>query len=173
MAYPQKLLAPDEHVKFEMRPHWRGLIGPILILIATVFIGTFLFVSAPWAWLQWVVGGVMALLILWPALVGFLRWVTTDYVFTDRRVIVRSGIVTKRGRDVPLSKINNVSFEVPALGRILNYGALDIQSAGENEGLHIADVPNVEQIQRDIYELTERDDVRRRGTGPSPASDGT
>jgi uncharacterized membrane protein YdbT with pleckstrin-like domain len=173
MAYPEKLLAPNEHVKFQMRPHWRALFGPILILVATVFVGTFLFVSAPWPWLQWVVGAVMALLILWPALLGFLRWVTTDYVFTDRRIIVRSGILTKRGRDVPLSKINNVSFEVPVLGRLLNYGTLDIQSAGENEGLRIEDVPDVEHIQRDVYELTEVDDARRRSGGTAPSSDGT
>lgn len=170
MAYPEKLLAPDEHVQFQMRPHWRALLGPILILVGTVFIGSFLIASAPWPWLQWVVGAGMALLILWPALVGFLRWVTTDYVFTNRRIIVRSGILTKRGRDVPLSKINNVSFEVPFLGRILNYGTLDIQSAGENEGLRIEDVPDVEDIQRDVYELTEKDDARRRGQLPS---DGT
>ena len=112
----------------------------------------------------------MAVLILWPALVGFLRWVTTDYVFTNRRVIVRSGVLTKSGRDVPLSKINNVSFEVSLLGRVLNYGALDIQSAGENEGLRIVDVPDVERIQRDVYELSELDDARRRGQLPT---DGT
>ena len=80
--------------------------------------------------------------------------------------------MTKRGRDVPLSKINNVSFEVPLLGRIMNYGTLDIQSAGENEGLRIEDVPNVEKIQRDVYELTEKDDTRRRGSGQLPG-DGT
>lgn len=170
MGYPEKLLAPEERIVFQMRPHWRALIGPILILVATVFIGTFLLVSVSWPWAKWLIGAVMALLILWPALMGFLRWVSTDYVFTNRRVIVRSGILTKRGRDVPLSKINNVSFEVPLLGRILNFGTLDIQSAGENEGLRIDDVPDVEDIQRDIYELTEKDDARRRGQLPT---DGT
>ena len=103
----------------------------------------------------------------------FLRWITTQYVFTDRRIIVRQGILSKSGRDVPLSKINNVSFFVPFLGRILNYGRLEIQSAGENDGLSIKDVPSVESIQRDVYQLMESDDSRRRGGGPMPATDGT
>jgi hypothetical protein len=64
---------------------------------------------------------------------------------------------------MPLAKVNDVSFKVPVMGRILNYGELDIQSAGENDGLSIADVPDVEQIQRTVYELIEADDARRRG----------
>jgi uncharacterized membrane protein YdbT with pleckstrin-like domain len=101
--------------------------------------------------------------VLW-AVVPFLRWLTTEYTFTDRRIIVRSGIITRHGKDMPLSKVNNVSFFVPAMGRVLNYGELQIQSAGENDGLDIKDVPDVEDIQRKIYELIEADEKRRRGT---------
>jgi uncharacterized membrane protein YdbT with pleckstrin-like domain len=138
-----------------------------------VFVGSFLIAIAPWSWLKWVIGAAMVFFLFWPSLFLFLRRITTEYVFTDHRVIVRQGILTKRGRDVPLAKINNVSFYVPFLGRILNYGMLDIQSAGENDGLSIKDVPNVESIQRDVYELMEADDSRRRGGGRLPSTDGT
>ena len=173
MGYPTKLLAQDETIKYEMHPHWRALLGPIIVLIINVFVGSFLIAIAPWSWLKWVIGAAMVFFLFWPSLFLFLRWITTEYVFTDRRVIVRQGILTKRGRDVPLAKINNVSFYVPFLGRILNFGMLDIQSAGENDGLSIKDVPNVESIQRDVYELMEADDSRRRGGGRLPSSDGT
>jgi uncharacterized membrane protein YdbT with pleckstrin-like domain len=117
--------------------------------------------------LRWIVlAGGLLILLLW-ALVPFLRWLTTDYVFTDRRIIVRSGIITRQGRDMPLAKVNDVSFEVSVLGRILNYGALVIQSAGENEGLTIRDVPDVEDIQRNVYQYIEADEVRRRDGGKS------
>ncbi len=177
MAYPAKLLSPDETIKFETKPHWRALIAPAVVLIFTVFGFALLFTWAvsqsDWlSWLRWVIlAAAVVILILW-AIGPFLRWLTTDYVFTDRRVITRMGIISKRGRDVPLSKINNVSFVVPALGRILNYGELQIQSAGENEGLSIRDVPNVEEIQRDVYQFIEADDARRRTGGPAPATDG-
>lgn len=178
MAYPTKLLSPDETIKFETKPHWRALIAPAAVLLFTVFGFALLFTWAAGqtgflAWLQWpIVIGAVIIVIIW-AIGPFLRWLTTDYVFTDRRVITRSGIISKRGRDVPMSKINNVSFMVPALGRVLNYGELQIQSAGENEGLTIRDVPNVEEIQRDIYQFIEADDVRRRSGGPAPSTDGT
>lgn len=173
MGYPKKLLAQDETIKYEMHPHWRALIGPIIVLVLNVFLGSFLIVITPWSWLKWVIGAAMVFFLFWPTLFMFLRWITTDYVFTDRRVIVRQGILSKRGRDVPLAKINNVSFFVPFLGRILNFGMLEIQSAGENDGLSVKDVPNVESIQRDVYELMESDDSRRRTGGHTPTTDGT
>ena len=168
MGYPEKLLAPDEKIQFETRPHWRGLFVPAIVLLATVFVMTWVMswiVSniSGWEFLRWIViaGGVLVL-VLW-AIVPFLRWLTTDYVFTDRRIIVRSGIITRQGKDMPLAKINNVSFFVPMMGRILNYGGLVIQSAGENDGLTIRDVPDVEDIQRDVYRFIEADEQRRRG----------
>ncbi len=105
---------------------------------------------------------VVGQVVLW-AIVPFMRWLTTEYVFTDRRIIVRSGIITRHGKDMPLAKVNNVSFYVPAMGRLLNYGELVIQSAGENDGLTIRDVPDVEDIQRNVYEFIEADEKRRRG----------
>lgn len=176
MAYPQKLLAPDEIIKFETKPHWRGLFVPAVVLIATIFgmsllyfwIDSNMFGGTAIRW--FVLGGGILILVLW-AIVPFLRWLTTDYIFTDRRIIVRSGIVTRRGRDMPLAKINDVSFQVPIMGRVLNYGELVIQSAGENDGLTIRDVPDVEDIQRDVYQFIEADEKRRRGgdsTQPPP-----
>ncbi len=173
MAYPAKLLAPGEFIHFETRPHWRGLLAPSFVFIIAVFIFSALFFwvsgnSAVGTALRIIIVIVFILvLILW-AIVPFLRWLTTDYVFTDRRIIVRSGIVARQGRDMPLAKINDVSFSVSLLGRILNYGRLDIQSAGENEGLTIEDVPDVEDIQRNVYEFIEKDDERRRSGNPTP-----
>ena len=168
MGYPQRLLAPEETIKFETRPHWRALFVPAFTLIITLVIAavvlSWIASSLPnMEWLRWVIiGASVLILILW-AVVPFLRWVTTQYVFTDRRIIVRSGIITRQGKDMPLAKVNNVSFSVPAMGRILNYGELVIQSAGENDGLTIQDVPDVEDIQRNVYEYIEADEKRRRG----------
>ena len=48
-----------------------------------------------------------------------LYWLTTQYVFTNRRIIVRSGLIARHGRDMPLSKVNNVSFDVTAGGTVI------------------------------------------------------
>jgi uncharacterized membrane protein YdbT with pleckstrin-like domain len=178
MGYPQKLLSQGEVIKFEMKPHWRALIWPMLLLIVVVGLGAFLFTLIPPP-VNLAIVVLVVVILVWFTLIPFLRWVTTQYVFTNRRVIIRRGLLTKQGRDMPLSKVNNVTFEVTFLGRILNFGRLIIQSAGEDSDLDIEDVPNVEVIQRDVYQLYEEDDSRRRGvserTGNEPVlpSDGT
>lgn len=168
MGYPTRLLGEGEVIEFQLRPHWRALIVPVLVLLAVVFGGTWAFLS--WgAWFQgivgtvglWAIGAGALLLFIGFVVRPFLYWITTQYVFTNRRIITRAGLVSKRGRDMPLAKVNNVSFEISVLGRLLNFGRLEVESAGD-EDLVIDDVPNVEVIQREVYRLHEEDDERRR-----------
>jgi uncharacterized membrane protein YdbT with pleckstrin-like domain len=188
MGYPTRLLGDGEIIEFEMKPHWRGLILPVLWLILTVFVGTWLYVSlGNWSWTadgfletigRPIIIGVGAIILIVWVIRPFAMWVTTQYVFTNRRIITRAGVIAKKGRDMPLAKVNNVSFEVGIVGRLLNYGRLQITSASD-EDLIIDDVPNVEVIQRDVYRLHEEDDERRRrrsideGGDPVPPNDGT
>ena len=168
MGYPRRLLGDGEVIVTEMKPHWRALIVPSVVLIGVVFAATWL--ALMWgSWFsgtlgsigRWVIVIVAVALIIVFAVRPFLFWITTQYVFTNRRIITRAGLVAKRGRDMPLAKVNNVSFEISVFGRMLNYGRLEIESAGD-EDLVIDDVPNVETIQREVYRLHEEDDERRR-----------
>lgn len=163
--YPEKLLAPGETIAFELKPHWRALLWPLFVLIIEVFAGVFLFLSFDNSILRWVIIAAGVFILVWQVLIPLARWLTTQYVFTSRRIIVRRGLLTKEGRDMPLSKVNNVSFTVSLLGRIINYGTLVVESASDDGDLVINDVPDVEKVQRSVYELHESDDVRRRGGG--------
>jgi hypothetical protein len=62
---------------------------------------------------------------------------------------------------MPLSKVNDVSFRYSVIERILACGTLEISSASD-ENLIIANVPKVEEIQREIYHLRELEEDRRR-----------
>jgi len=166
--YPEKLLAPGETIAFELKPHWRALIWQACVLVIEVFIATWAFFAFDSTIFRWIVVIVGVIILTWQVALPFLTWLTTQYVFTSRRIIVRRGLLTKQGRDMPLSKVNNVSFEVSVLGRVLNYGTLEVESASDDGDLVINDVPNVEDIQRQVYELHELDDSRRRGRGSVP-----
>ena len=176
MAYPRKLLGESEEIAFEMRPHWRSLIVPAVVLIGTVALTTYLLTILDSAGaqgiLRWVViVAALVMLVGW-SIRPFLNWLTTEYVFTNRRVIVRTGLVKRIGRDMPLARVNNVTFEKTLTERILNCGTLSIQSAAEQGSLLIASVPNVESIQREVYRLYEEDDTRRRSGGMGLPTDG-
>ena len=185
MGYPKKLLADDESVVYEMRPHWRSLVGPALVLLAVVAAWSYLFARSgswfdpggPQTGLRWVLS-LGALFVLATYVVRpFIAWASTDYVLTNRRIIVRSGFIARRGRDMPLSRVNDVSFSHTVLERFLNCGTLVVESAGTQGQLVIASVPDVETIQREIFRLHDEDDTRRRSDAdghdrPSPPADG-
>ena len=169
MGYPAKLLTDGERIEFEMRPHWRSMIGPSFVLLATVALASFLSAAVPGGGLQKYVRWAIVLVAVVVLAVWFVRpllaWLTTQYVFTNRRIITRTGILSRSGKDMPLSKLNDVSFEYTVFERILHCGTLTASSAAETGALVIRNVPRVEEIQREIYRLAEADAARRRGDG--------
>jgi uncharacterized membrane protein YdbT with pleckstrin-like domain len=184
MGYPTRLLSDDEKIVYEMRPHWRSLVGPVIVLLVLVGAWSYLFARSgswfgegvPRTGLRVVLSlAALAVLVFW-VIRPFINWATTQYVFTDRRIIVRSGFIARHGRDMPLSRVNDVSFGHTVLERMLNCGTLVVESAGTQGQLVIASVPNVETIQREIFRLHDEDDARRRWeaehhTAPPPRAD--
>lgn len=167
MAYPEKLLTDGETVVYDMRPHWRILFFPALALVLLVFGGVLLYsqVPADWGWARWLVLGVAAFLLVVWVVKPVIQWATSQYVLTNRRVIIRSGIIARQGRDMPLARVNDVHFSYGVIDRLLGCGDLIVESAGETGKLLIASVPEVELIQREIFRLHEEDDLRRRQEG--------
>jgi uncharacterized membrane protein YdbT with pleckstrin-like domain len=78
-------------------------------------------------------------------------------VFTNERVIMRHGVFSREGRDIPLNRVNDVSFQHTFFERLLGCGTLTIESAGERGQVVLAELPHVEKIQSQLYELVETD----------------
>jgi len=177
MAYPKKLLADDESIVYELKPHWRALIAPVIVFLVTLGVGVYFLAKlvgndASWASAaRWLIVIVMLLALGVWVVRPFVYWYSTQYVLTDHRIIVRTGIVARKGRDMPLSRVNDVSFSHSFIERFLNCGTLQVESAGTQGQLVITSVPDVEKIQRDIYRLHDDDDMRRRRQYDQPPGD--
>ena len=167
MAYPDKLLTDGETVVYDMRPHWRILFFPAVVLVLLVFGTVFLLSQVPdgWSWATWLLLGVAAVVFVVWVVKPVVQWATSQYVLTNRRVIIRSGVVARQGRDMPLVRVNDVHFNYGVIDRMLGCGDLIVESAGETGRLLISAVPDVELIQREIFRLHEEDDRRRRQEG--------
>lgn len=169
MAYPRKLLSDDEQVELELHPHVKALFWPVVVLLVVVPLASFVAARAPDGDarlpLRVAVAVVAVVLVVGLTLLPFLRWVTTHYVVTDRRLITRRGIVARTGRDMPLTRVNDISFSHSVFERLLGCGTLVVESAGERGQLVLADVPHVEAVQRRIYELA---DARARDPYDEP-----
>jgi len=178
MAYPARLLGEGEHIEYETRPHWRVLLLPLVAFLLTVGIASYLIGKihgdgGGQTFLRWALFLLAMSAISYWVIRPIIFWATTLYVFTNRRIITRTGLVARKGRDMPLSRVNDVSFSHSIIERIFNCGSLVVESAGERGQLHIENVPNVENLQREIYRWHEEDDNRRRREfdGPSAGPD--
>lgn len=71
----------------------------------------------------------VGLLLIW-VLRPVLRWKTTTYKLTTGRLRARERILTRRGRDIPLARIIDVSFSRSLLDRPLGAGRLIVEAPG-------------------------------------------
>ena len=166
MGYPRRLLTEDEDVVYDLRPHWKILVWPAILAPVIVFLAAFGIRKVPEGELQTplrltAAAVALAMLLLY-CLAPLLRWLTTHFVVTTRRVIMRSGVLSRSGRDIPLFRINDVTFEHSFFERLLGAGTLVVESAGERGQVTLADIPRPEVVQRELYRLIEADDKRRR-----------
>lgn len=156
MRISARRLGPDEHVVAYTRGHWKALGVPVLILIVTCALTGFLLAAAlakagpP---LAWVVLAAAVLVIGRFTVRPFLRWLAVSYTVTNRRVILRSGVVRRSRRDVPIQGIGDVRTERGFLDRLLGCGTLIVTDAGEFGQSVLPDVPRVKALQLTIADL--------------------
>jgi membrane protein YdbS with pleckstrin-like domain len=94
-----------------------------------------------------------------------LRWRTTRYELTTRRMRLRIGVVARNGSDIPLSRITDVSFRKSPLDRLLGCGTLVVEAAGEHAEIVLRQVPHVERVSATLFQLAE-DERLRASAGP-------
>ena len=157
-------LTADEQLVLRIHPHWKTLVRPFLVavlVVAVALVAEVLIPSGSAASAARLVVGAVAILalMLW-LMVPVLRWRTTTYELTTRRMRVREGIVTRRGRDIPLARISDVSFAKGPLDRLLGSGRLVVESPGEHGQIVLTDIPRVEFVQATLFRLVE-DEQRR------------
>lgn len=166
MAFPDSILDDGEVVIRNLRPHWRRVVIPIALLPIVVGLASYGWFTLPSdsarRWLRYLILVVALLVLLRWTVRPLLFWLTTRYVVTDRRVLMRNGVMSRTGRDVPLTRVNDVSFSRSPVERLFGSGTLTIESAGDRGQVVLVDVPQVEGVQRDIYRLVEDEAQRLR-----------
>ncbi|OKH81822.1 membrane protein [Mycobacterium sp. ST-F2] len=158
MGYPENVLAADERVVLHRHPHWKRLIGPVLVLLLATALAAFgaaVVYNAGWSPVATnvvlgVIAAVWLVVIGWLTIWPFLNWRSTHFVITDRRVMFRHGLLTRSGIDIPLARINSVEFRHGLLDRMLRTGTLLIESASQDP-LEFHDIPLVERVHSLLY----------------------
>jgi uncharacterized membrane protein YdbT with pleckstrin-like domain len=155
-------MTADEQPVLLLHPHWKTLIRPVLVAGLLVAVALVLEVVVSSVLLRLAIAVVAVLVLMLWLIVPVLRWRTTTYELTSRRLRTRYGILTRRGRDIPLTRISDVSFEKGLLDQLLGAGRLVVESAGEHGQIVLKDIGHVEYVQATLFRLVE-DEQRRLG----------
>jgi uncharacterized membrane protein YdbT with pleckstrin-like domain len=157
-------LTESEHLVLRLHPHWKTMLRPIMILIVVVAAALTLLillsahrnVAVP----REAIGVVAVVAIVVWFVIPLLRWRTTTYELTTRRLRLRRGILSRSGRDFPLIRISDVSFSHGLIDRMLGCGRLVVESAGEHGQLVLNEIPTVERVQATLFQLVEDEQAR-------------
>ena len=154
MPFPRKLLNDNEEVILDLRPHWWFLSGPVATVVLTVALSIFLAVISANSVLLIASLVLVVAALVW-LLVRFLRWTTTNFVVTTDRLVFRSGVLSKQGREIPLERVNDITFHASLFERVIGAGDLVIESAGERGQQMFTDIPHPMQVQNEVYRQIE------------------
>jgi len=139
LSYAEKHLIAGETVQYETRLHWIVMVGHTLIAAVLALVGAATLLVPASAVntgtasvsgaLRWV--GIACLLVAAIFFgIGFVRRSATEMAVTNKRVIVKTGIVDRRTIELLLPRIESIAVEEPALGRVLGYGTVIVRGTG-------------------------------------------
>ncbi|MEU8897080.1 PH domain-containing protein [Nocardia sp. NPDC048505] len=169
MGSPEEALAPDERLILHRHPHWKMLFWPIVTLVVATALAGFLgglasrkVEGSARTIVLLVILALWAGILAWRSIGPMLQWKSTHFLVTERRVLVRQGVFTHTGIDIPMSRISSVQFRHGLFDRMLGTGTLIIGSSSE-EPLEFDDIPQVQQVHNLLYHQV-FDEERQHGT---------
>lgn len=135
-GYIESLLGENEQILLVSRQHWFNLIGSILLEIIIIILLMVITAVAASAFFEsaGIIAAIGAILMLFPLATmvrDILNWMNLQYIVTSRRVVQVNGVINKNVIDSSLEKVNDVHMSQSAMGRLFNYGDVEILTASE------------------------------------------
>lgn len=156
MGYIEQNLVPGETVHYKTRLHWIVLVRPLVVGVLLGSIG-----------LVFVIGGYEAsgkdrsyggmifvgVLLLAAAAIsisaGLIRKNATEVAVSNRRVLIKTGLISRKTIEVTLSKVESVGVDESAFGRMLGYGDVIVRGIG-GTAESFASIANPEELSRRV-----------------------
>lgn len=143
-----KYLLPREVQVATVRQHPAVLLGPgsqtlLGLIVAVVLSATVLSSSHMLLAIVWIAWIVLLLRLIWKA----VNWAVDYFVITTERLLLTTGLLTRKVAMMPLSKVTDMSFQRSFGGRMFGYGEIIVESAGQNQALdRVPYIPYPEQL---------------------------
>jgi uncharacterized membrane protein YdbT with pleckstrin-like domain len=165
MGYVESNLVPGEVLIYQTRLHWIVMLGHIVLACVLAIAGALLIYYArthsgfsidtahivQYAGAAFIFGAIVALLL------GMVRRNATEMAVTNRRVIIKVGLLTRKTIEMLLNKIETIEVRETLIGRLMGYGTIIvIGTGGTPEPFHRLAHPTQfrNQVQQQIEKLS-------------------
>jgi membrane protein YdbS with pleckstrin-like domain len=172
-AAVNRYLLPHEQQVITVRRHPAVLIGPSILtlaglLAAAVLTTTVLHSNGALVTVVWLAWLVLFVRLIWKA----INWAVTFFVVTSHRILLTSGVLTRKVAMMPLTKVTDMSFQRSFTGRMLGFGEFIVESAGQDQVLRKIDhIPYPEQLYLEVCGMLFGSDEQEGASEPDPADD--
>ncbi len=140
IQYLEKQLGDNEKIVYTERHHWifavsemiKWILVGLAVLVLLVALDVWLLPDQSWVSWGYLVLIIPAVRIAW----GLLAWRMNVYVVTNRRVVEATGVINKTVMDSSLEKLTDVVLRQRLLGRVFNYGDIEVLTAASEAAVN-------------------------------------
>jgi len=137
MGYVERNLLPGEKIMYKTRLHWTVLTGSLAMALLLAGAGVaLLFTAVPGVSglqsqsIQRDAGFAFLFLAVCFLLRGLIKRNATEMAVTNRRLVIKTGILSRRTIELLLGKVESVQVQESFLGRLLGYGTIIVHGTG-------------------------------------------
>jgi membrane protein YdbS with pleckstrin-like domain len=154
-AAVDRYLLPREQQHITVRKHPAVLIPPVAqtvigLLVAVALTATVLRGQGALSLIVWLAWIALLLRMIWKA----ANWTVDFFVVTSKRMLLTSGLLTRKVAMMPLPRVTDMSFRRSFAGRLFGFGEFIVESAGQDQAFRIVDhIPYPEQLYLAVCDL--------------------
>jgi uncharacterized membrane protein YdbT with pleckstrin-like domain len=139
MSYVDSNLVSGESVIYETRLHWIVMLGQLILgLLVFVVPGIALLsyalespgIEPGSVHLMQAGGAVLIIVGVVIVLLGMMRRNATEMAVTNRRVVIKTGLASRRTIEMLLNKVESIEVNETAFGRMLGFGTIVVIGTG-------------------------------------------
>jgi uncharacterized membrane protein YdbT with pleckstrin-like domain len=145
MGYVDRNLVPGETLLYRTRHHWLVLLGPVVGGLSLLVPGFALLLEAIATRdsaglvvgnstispkVMTMIGAILVVAAIVTFSYGVAKRNATEMAVTNRRVLIKTGMTSRRTLDLMLSRVESIAVEESAAGRMLGYGSVIVRGTG-------------------------------------------
>jgi uncharacterized membrane protein YdbT with pleckstrin-like domain len=164
MSYVEDNLVPGEQIVYRAHLHWKTFVPSALVFLLFT-LGAILFAHNE----NQLGAAIIFLLGALPLAGAYLRYRCSEFAVTDKRVLIKTGIIRRHTLETLLSKVENISVEQGLLGRLLDFGTIQVTGTGATRET-FANISAPLEFRKQVEAATINYETGRAGSNPSPSA---